>query len=176
MEIATDAATRWATIPVIERAAILQQAASLMEQQFSRLIGVLIREAGKTFSNAIAEVREAIDFLRYYAVQISDNFNNESYSPLGVVVCISPWNFPLAIFSGQIAAALASGNSVLAKPAEQTPIIAMLAVELLHQAGIPRDVLQLLLGSGEQVGSKLISDKRTDGVMFTGSTQVAKLI
>lgn len=176
LEIATDAATRWATIPVIERAAILQQAASLMEQQFSCLIGVLIREAGKTFSNAIAEVREAIDFLRYYAVQISDNFNNENYSPLGVVVCISPWNFPLAIFSGQIAAALASGNSVLAKPAEQTPIIAMLAVELLHQAGIPRDVLQLLPGSGEQVGSKLISDKRTDGVMFTGSTQVAKLI
>lgn len=176
LEVATNAATSWATLPVEQRAAILQQAASLMEQQFSRLIGVLIREAGKTYSNAIAEVREAIDFLRYYALQISENFNNETYSPLGVVVCISPWNFPLAIFSGQIAAALASGNCVLAKPAEQTPIIAMLGVELLHQAGIPRDVLQLLPGQGEQVGTKLISDQRTAGVLFTGSTCVAKLI
>lgn len=177
LKIATKAATSWATVPVEQRAVILQQAATLMEQQFSRLISVLIREAGKTYSNAIAEVREAIDFLRYYAEQIGENFNNnETYSPLGVVVCISPWNFPLAIFTGQIAAALASGNSVLAKPAEQTPIIAMLGVELLHQAGVPRDVLQLLPGKGEQVGSKLINDPRTAGVLFTGSTYVAKLI
>ncbi|MDT9587659.1 MAG: trifunctional transcriptional regulator/proline dehydrogenase/L-glutamate gamma-semialdehyde dehydrogenase [Candidatus Arsenophonus melophagi] len=174
--VATRAAASWAKIPVLERATILQQAATLIEQQIHRLVGVLIREAGKTYSNAIAEVREAIDFLRYYAQQISVTFINESYTTLGVIVCISPWNFPLAIFIGQIAAALASGNSVLAKPAEQTPIIAMLGVTLLHKAGIPRNVLQLLPGQGEKVGTQLISDQRTSGVLFTGSTSVAKLI
>lgn len=107
------------------------------------LMGVLVREAGKTYSNAIAEVREAIDFLYYYAAQVTHDFDNNTHRPLGPVVCISPWNFPLAIFSGQIAAALAAGNTVLAKPAEQTPLIASKAVELFHQAGIPRFALQL---------------------------------
>ena len=135
-EIASQVSANWATTPIAERTAILQQAAQLMENQIPSLMSVLIHEA--------------IDFLRYYAQQISENFNNGTYCPIGVVVCISPWNFPLAIFTGQIAAALATGNTVLAKPVEQTPIIAMLAVKLLHQAGIPRDVLQLLPGSGDK--------------------------
>ncbi|MBL0849310.1 MAG: trifunctional transcriptional regulator/proline dehydrogenase/L-glutamate gamma-semialdehyde dehydrogenase [Candidatus Liberibacter ctenarytainae] len=172
--VASQASNSWSSTSADERMAILQKAAELMEQKFYELIGVLVREAGKTYSNAISEVRETIDFLRYYAQQISDY--DSTYSPLGAVVCISPWNFPLAIFTGQIAAALAAGNTVLAKPAEQTPIIAMLAVQLLHQAGIPRDVLQLLPGRGDTVGIKLISDKQTNGVIFTGSTYVAKFI
>jgi RHH-type proline utilization regulon transcriptional repressor/proline dehydrogenase/delta 1-pyrroline-5-carboxylate dehydrogenase len=114
----------WFATPPQERAAILERAAVLMEDQMQTLIGILVREAGKTFSNAIAEVREAVDFLHYYAGQVRDDFDNETHRPLGPVVCISPWNFPLAIFTGQIAAALAAGNSVLAKPAEQTPLIA----------------------------------------------------
>ncbi|STV89757.1 PutA and PutP / proline dehydrogenase transcriptional repressor [Klebsiella pneumoniae] len=114
----------WFATPPQERAAILERAAVLMESQMPTLMGILVREAGKTFSNAIAEVREAVDFLHYYAGQVRDDFDNETHRPLGPVVCISPWNFPLAIFTGQIAAALAAGNSVLAKPAEQTPLIA----------------------------------------------------
>jgi len=111
-----------------------------------------VREAGKTCSNAIAEVREAVDFLRFYAAQVR-SWGQADYQALGPVVCISPWNFPLAIFSGQIAAALAAGNTVLAKPAEQTPLIAAAAVQALWQAGVPRDVLQLLPGTGETVGA-----------------------
>lgn len=118
----------WFATPPQERAAILERAAVLMEDQMQQLIGILVREAGKTFSNAIAEVREAVDFLHYYAGQVRDDFDNETHRPLGPVVCISPWNFPLAIFTGQIAAALAAGNSVLAKPAEQTPLIAARAL------------------------------------------------
>jgi RHH-type proline utilization regulon transcriptional repressor/proline dehydrogenase/delta 1-pyrroline-5-carboxylate dehydrogenase len=139
-------------------------------------MGVLVREAGKTYSNAIAEVREAIDFLYYYAAQVTHDFDNNTHRPLGPVVCISPWNFPLAIFSGQIAAALAAGNTVLAKPAEQTPLIASKAVELFHQAGIPRFALQLLPGQGETIGARLVADERVRGVMFTGSTDVAHIL
>ncbi len=166
----------WFATPPQERAAILERAATLMEGQMQTLIGILVREAGKTFSNAIAEVREAVDFLHYYAGQVRDDFDNETHRPLGPVVCISPWNFPLAIFSGQIAAALAAGNSVLAKPAEQTPLIAARAVAILHEAGVPRGALQLLPGSGETVGAQLTGDDRVRGVMFTGSTAVATLI
>jgi len=140
------------------------------------LIGILVREAGKTFSNAIAEVREAVDFLHYYAGQVRDDFDNETHRPLGPVVCISPWNFPLAIFTGQIAAALAAGNSVLAKPAEQTPLIAAQGINILLEAGVPAGVVQLLPGRGETVGAKLTSDNRVRGVMFTGSTEVASLL
>ncbi len=163
----------WFATPPQERAAILERAAVLMESQMPTLMGILVREAGKTFSNAIAEVREAVDFLHYYAGQVRDDFDNETHRPLGPVVCISPWNFPLAIFTGQIAAALAAGNSVLAKPAEQTPLIAAQGVAILLEAGVPPGVIQLLPGRGETVGAALTSDERVRGVMFTGSTEVA---
>ncbi len=166
----------WFATPPQERAAILQRAAAIMETRMQQLIGILVREAGKTFNNAIAEVREAVDFLRYYAGQIRDYFDNETFRPLGPVVCISPWNFPLAIFTGQIAAALAAGNSVIAKPAEQTPLIAAQGVDILLEAGVPAGVVQLLPGKGETVGMQLISDRRVHGVMFTGSTEVARLL
>jgi RHH-type proline utilization regulon transcriptional repressor/proline dehydrogenase/delta 1-pyrroline-5-carboxylate dehydrogenase len=166
----------WFATPPQERAAILERAAVLMEDQMQQLIGILVREAGKTFSNAIAEVREAVDFLHYYAGQVRDDFDNETHRPLGPVVCISPWNFPLAIFTGQIAAALAAGNSVLAKPAEQTPLIAAQGINILLEAGVPAGVVQLLPGRGETVGAKLTADNRVRGVMFTGSTEVATLL
>ncbi|MBD1549885.1 trifunctional transcriptional regulator/proline dehydrogenase/L-glutamate gamma-semialdehyde dehydrogenase [Pseudomonas typographi] len=166
----------WQATPPAERAAILDRAADLMEAQIQPLMGLLVREAGKTFANAIAEVREAVDFLRYYAAQVRDDFTNDSHRPLGPVVCISPWNFPLAIFSGQVAAALAAGNPVLAKPAEQTPLVAAQAVRILLEAGIPAGVLQLLPGRGETVGAALVGDERVKGVMFTGSTEVARLL
>lgn len=162
--------------PPSAKSIILDPNCELMEQQMGPLMGVLVREAGKTYSNAIAEVREAIDFLYYYAAQVTHDFDNNTHLPLGPVVCISPWNFPLAIFSGQIAAALAAGNTVLAKPAEQTPLIASKAVELFHQAGIPRFALQLLPGQGETIGARLVADERVRGVMFTGSTDVAHIL
>lgn len=139
------------------------------------LLGLIIREAGKSVSNAVAELREAVDFLRYYGAQVRDSFDDRTHVPLGPVVCISPWNFPLAIFTGQVAAALAAGNVVLAKPAEETPLIAAQAVGILHTAGVPADALQLLPGMGE-VGARLVADERTRGVLFTGSTEVARLI
>ncbi|WP_228075389.1 trifunctional transcriptional regulator/proline dehydrogenase/L-glutamate gamma-semialdehyde dehydrogenase [Providencia alcalifaciens] len=176
LNIATDAGAIWFATPPSERAAILLRAADIMEQQLQPLLDVLVREAGKTYTNAIAEVREAVDFLNYYATQVRENFDNNTHRPLGPVVCISPWNFPLAIFSGQIAAALAAGNTVLAKPAEQTPLIGAIAVSIMHQAGIPRDVLQFLPGKGETIGAKLVGDQRVRGVMFTGSTEVAGLL
>ena len=176
LEASQEASTIWFATPPQERAAILQRAAMLMEGQLQTLLGLLVREAGKTYANAIAEVREAVDFLTYYADQISQDFDNETHRPLGPIVCISPWNFPLAIFTGQVAAALAAGNTVLAKPAEQTPLIAYQAVKLLLEAGIPEGVLQFLPGDGEQVGARLVADKRTRGVMFTGSTAVATLL
>ncbi|EKM5720925.1 trifunctional transcriptional regulator/proline dehydrogenase/L-glutamate gamma-semialdehyde dehydrogenase [Enterobacter cloacae] len=176
LESAVNNAPIWFATPPQERAAILERAAVLMEDQMQSLIGILVREAGKTFSNAIAEVREAVDFLHYYAGQVRDDFDNETHRPLGPVVCISPWNFPLAIFTGQIAAALAAGNSVLAKPAEQTPLIAAQGINILLEAGVPAGVVQLLPGRGETVGAKLTADNRVRGVMFTGSTEVASLL
>ncbi|MFS2224852.1 trifunctional transcriptional regulator/proline dehydrogenase/L-glutamate gamma-semialdehyde dehydrogenase [Pantoea sp. B65] len=176
LDAAVNAGSIWFATPPQERAAILERAAMLMEGQMQQLMGILVREAGKTFSNAIAEVREAVDFLHYYAGQVRDDFDNETHRPLGPVVCISPWNFPLAIFTGQIAAALAAGNSVLAKPAEQTPLIAAQAVQILLDAGVPAGVLQLLPGRGETVGAQLTGDERVRGVMFTGSTAVATLL
>ncbi|MFM5586115.1 trifunctional transcriptional regulator/proline dehydrogenase/L-glutamate gamma-semialdehyde dehydrogenase [Aeromonas rivipollensis] len=166
----------WQSTPPAERAAVLERAADLMESELQPLMGLLVRESGKTFANAIAEVREAVDFLRYYAAQARNHFANESHRPLGPVVCISPWNFPLAIFSGQVCAALAAGNTVLAKPAEQTPLIAAQAVRILREAGVPAGAVQLLPGRGETVGAALIADERVRGVMFTGSTEVAGII
>ncbi|MET3393891.1 RHH-type proline utilization regulon transcriptional repressor/proline dehydrogenase/delta 1-pyrroline-5-carboxylate dehydrogenase [Variovorax sp. 1140] len=169
-------APAWAATPPSERAALLERAADILEQGMSRLLGLLTREAGKTYANAIAEVREAVDFLRYYAAQARSDFSNDTHRALGPMACISPWNFPLAIFTGQVAAALAAGNPVLAKPAEQTPLVAAEAVRVLWEAGIPRAAVQLLPGRGETVGAALVADARVQGVMFTGSTEVARIL
>ena len=163
----------WQSVPPTLRAAALQRGADLLEQRQLEFMALAIREAGKSLPNAIAEVREAIDFLRYYAAQVASGPNTQA---LGPVVCISPWNFPLAIFIGEVSAALAAGNVVLAKPAEQTPLIACRAVQLLHDAGVPRGALQFLPGQGDVVGARLTADHRVRGVIFTGSTEVAQLI
>ena len=173
---ASQAAPAWAATAPASRAALLDAAADALEADTERLLPLLVREAGKTCANALAEVREAVDFLRYYAAEVRRDFDNASHRPLGPVLCISPWNFPLAIFTGQVAAALAAGNVVLAKPAEQTPLIAAAAVLALHTAGVPRAALQLLPGRGETVGAALVGDARINGVLFTGSTAVARLI
>jgi RHH-type transcriptional regulator, proline utilization regulon repressor / proline dehydrogenase / delta 1-pyrroline-5-carboxylate dehydrogenase len=186
----------WRATPVATRAAMLREAADAMEAQLPRLCALLVKEAFKTWGDCVAEVREAVDFLRYYAHEaerimqpallpgregavtlgVTGESNELRLTPRGPWVCISPWNFPLAIFTGQVAAALATGNTVLAKPAEQTPAIAREAVQLLHQAGVPRDALQLLHGPGETLGAALVAEPRIAGVVFTGSTQVAKII
>lgn len=168
VEAALAGARRW-TASAAERAAVLNRAADLYEEEFGQIFAILCREAGKSLPDAVAELREAVDFLRYYAA------NAPTGEPVGVFTCISPWNFPLAIFTGQIAAALAAGNAVLAKPAEQTPVIAHLAVSLLHAAGVPAEVLHLLPGDG-RVGAAVTSDPRVGGVAFTGSTETAQAI
>jgi len=186
---AAEAAQReWDRKPAGERAQVLDRIADLLEEQSGPLMALVAREAGKTLDDGIAEVREAADFCRYYAWQAREHFaeplvltgptgehNQVSLQGRGVFVCISPWNFPLAIFTGQVAAALVAGNSVLAKPAEQTPLIATRAVELMYQAGVPRDVLQLLPGDGK-TGAALTQDPRIAGVAFTGSTETARII
>lgn len=169
------AAPAWQATAPAQRAACLLRAADLLEARMPVLLGLIVREAGKSFANAVAELREAVDFLRYYATQAIATLAPGNHRPLGPVACISPWNFPLAIFTGQVAAALAAGNSVLAKPAEETPLIAAQAVALLHQADIPDDVLQLLPGQGD-IGARLVADARIRAVVFTGSTDVARLI
>ncbi len=171
------------------RAALLERAANLYEQNRAKLLGLLIREAGKTLDNAVADLREAVDFLRYYAERARGEFsaptalpgptgerNEMSLHGRGVFACIAPWNFPLAIFTGQVAAALAAGNSVIAKPAEQTPLVAFEAVRLLHKAGIPGDVLQFLPGDGAAIGRVLLAERALSGVAFTGSNETAGVI
>lgn len=170
---ATAFAGEWQASANGERAAALVRVADLFEENMAELMALAVREAGKSLPNAIAEIREAVDFLRYYAAQAKDATAAQA---LGPVTCISPWNFPLAIFTGQVAAALAAGNVVLAKPAEQTPLIAHRAVQLFHEAGIPAAALQLLPGRGEVVGAALTGDARVKGVIFTGSTEVAQFI
>jgi RHH-type proline utilization regulon transcriptional repressor/proline dehydrogenase/delta 1-pyrroline-5-carboxylate dehydrogenase len=177
----------WNATPAARRAEALDRAGDLIERHRARLIALLQIEGGKTLDDAVAEVREAADFCRYYAVEARRALAPESlpgptgetnelrYRGRGVFVCISPWNFPLAIFTGQIAAALAAGNAVVAKPAEQTPLIAAEAVRLLHAAGVPQRALHLVPGDG-RVGAMLVSDPRVDGVAFTGSTEVAHAI
>ncbi|MGX5841981.1 bifunctional proline dehydrogenase/L-glutamate gamma-semialdehyde dehydrogenase PutA [Mesorhizobium sp. ArgA1] len=174
VRFAVEAQPAWAKRPVAERAAILNRAAELYEANAVEFFALATREAGKSLADGVAEVREAVDFLRYYAAEAADN--EAGTQARGAIVCISPWNFPLAIFTGQIAAALVTGNSVIAKPAEQTPLIAFRAVELLREAGVPEDVIQLLPGDGPSVGGPLTADPRIAGVCFTGSTEVAKLI
>ena len=183
------AAPGWDATPAIERASCLERAADLMEQNHADILALCVREAGKTLLDAVAELREAVDFCRYYAARAREDFaaplalpgptgerNQMSLHGRGVFLCISPWNFPLAIFTGQVTAALAAGNAVIAKPAEQTPLIAAFAVKLLHQAGVPGDVLHLLPGDGPTVAGPLVADSRIAGVAFTGSTDTAKLI
>ena len=178
----------WDATPAAARAAILEHAADLLEARMPQFMAMCTKEAGKTLADGVAEVREAVDFLRYYALQAREIFpqvalpgptgesNTLQLSGRGVFVCISPWNFPLAIFLGQVAAALAAGNSVIAKPAEQTNLIGHAAVQLLHEAGIPRDVLQYAPGDGATVGAALTADARVAGVCFTGSTDTARAI
>lgn len=160
---------------VEQRATMLENWANNLEAHTPLLMSLAVREAGKTLASAMGEIREAVDFCRFYAATIRTDLTNAAV-PIGPVLCISPWNFPLAIFVGQIAAALAAGNPVLAKPAEQTPLIAHAAVRLAHAAGIPRSALQLLPGPGETIGAALVAHAAIAGVMFTGSTEVARLI
>ena len=171
---AAAAAGQWAYIAAGERAAMLKRTADLMQARMMLLMGLVIREAGKSAANAVAEVREAIDFLRYYAGQARRTLG-PAQQPIGPVICISPWNFPLAIFTGQVAAALAAGNPVIAKPANTTPLIAAEAVRLFHQAGVPVAALQFLPAPADVAGSAVAADG-VAGVMFTGSTGVARTI
>jgi RHH-type proline utilization regulon transcriptional repressor/proline dehydrogenase/delta 1-pyrroline-5-carboxylate dehydrogenase len=189
VRVAREFQPAWDDTPAADRAAALERAADRFEEAMPELLALCAREAGKTVHDAVAEVREAVDFLRYYALHARREFgqvlelpgptgerNSLSLHGRGVFACISPWNFPLAIFTGQVGAALAAGNTVLAKPAEQTPLIAARAVALLHEAGIPRPALQLLPGDGASVGSRLTAHPQVDGVAFTGSTETARLI
>ena len=164
----------WAAMGGAKRAAILERVADLYEEHACEFFALAAREAGKIVLDCIAEVREAVDFLRYYAAE--ERAAKTDHTARGVIVCISPWNFPLAIFTGQISAALVTGNAVIAKPAEQTPLIAARAVELMREAGVPDGVIQLLPGDGPNVGGPLTADPRIAGVCFTGSTEVAKII
>jgi RHH-type proline utilization regulon transcriptional repressor/proline dehydrogenase/delta 1-pyrroline-5-carboxylate dehydrogenase len=179
----------WDRTAADERASILERAAELFEEHTAELLALCVKEAGKTIPDAIPELREAVDFLRYYAAQAREQFGEPLELPgptgerntlglrsRGVFVCISPWNFPLAIFTGQVAAALAAGNAVLAKPAEQTPLVAFRVVELLLEAGVPPSVLHFLPGDGAAIGGRAVSDPRVAGVAFTGSTETARLI
>lgn len=179
----------WSQTPVAERARCSLRLASLLEENMPQLLAMACLEAGKTWNDGVAEIREAIDFCRYYAVMAekmmltprhmkgyTGELNELSLHPRGIVLCISPWNFPLAIFTGQVVAALVTGNCVVAKPAEQTPLIAHFTVELMLKAGIPAGVVQLLPGSGAVIGAALVADKRVKAVIFTGSTQTAAVI
>jgi len=189
LQNATRAQSEWDRLPAAGRAKIIEHAADLLESRIAEFMALCTREAGKTLADGVAEVREAVDFCRYYAQQARAQLGQPMALPgptgesntlhlhgRGVFVCISPWNFPLAIFMGQVVAALAAGNAVIAKPAEQTNLIAYRAVQVLHEAGIPTDVLQLLPGDGATVGAALTRDPRVAGVAFTGSTEVARLI
>lgn len=189
VNIAWQAFPRWSETPVEERAAILERHADLMETHLAELMTLCSREGGKLLTDGVDEIREAVDFCRYYAARARELFaeptvlpgptgesNELMMSGKGVFAAISPWNFPVAIFTGQLVAAAVAGNTVLAKPAEQTSLIANRVIELLYEAGMPRDVVQLLPGDGPTVGSVLSSDPRITGVVFTGSTDTAQII
>lgn len=188
LAVAQAAFPAWEATPAATRAAALERAADLMQEGLPELVALIVREGGRIQVDAVSEVREAIDFCRYYAAQAREKFaapielpgptgesNSLSLHGRGVFVCISPWNFPLAIFVGQVAAALAAGNTVLAKPAEQTPLVAALAVRMLHNAGIPTNALAFLPGDG-RVGAAMVAGRECAGVAFTGSTEVARSI
>ncbi|MES2212674.1 MAG: bifunctional proline dehydrogenase/L-glutamate gamma-semialdehyde dehydrogenase PutA, partial [Pseudomonadota bacterium] len=188
VQAARQAQGAWMLKSVIERAACLDKLAELLEEHRPLLLSLLAREGGKTLADALSEVREAVDFCRYYAalarkqcvptplVGPTGETNHLTLLGRGVFVCISPWNFPLAIFTGQVVAALVTGNAVLAKPADQTPLIAAQVMHLIHEAGVPKDVAQLMPGSGSTVGQAMIAHPQIDGVMFTGSTAIANHI
>ena len=189
LDVATGAFPDWNRRDAAERAAMLERAADLFEARRAEIVGLCVREAGKSVPDAVSELREAVDFLRYYAQRARHDFGRGLVLPgptgesnelklrgRGLFVCISPWNFPLAIFTGQVAAALAAGNTVIAKPAEQTPLVAALAVDCLMEAGVPEEVLHFLPGDGAAVGGRLVADPRVTGVAFTGSTETARLI
>lgn len=188
MQTLHQAATAWERQPLAERAACLRRAADALEARLPEFVGLLAHEAGKTPADGVAEVREAVDFCRYYAQQAEHQLAEHTlpgptgehnllrWRGRGVFVCISPWNFPLAIFTGQVVAALVAGNAVAAKPAEQTPGVAQRMVALLHQAGVPTAALRLLPGPGDTVGAALVAHPLTAGVCFTGSTAVARQI
>ena len=189
IEVASAAQPEWDRVPAGTRARMLRDAADRLERETARFVAVCVAEAGKTVPDSIAEVREAVDFLRYYAARAEESFGKALPMPgptgesnrlglrgRGVFACISPWNFPLAIFTGQVTAALAAGNSVIAKPAEQTPLVAAEMVRLLHASGIPGDVLHFVPGRGSKIGPTLTGDPRIAGVAFTGSTETAQLI
>ena len=189
VDVAVAAQPAWDKTPAAERARILRKAADLFEEHHPELMALCVREAGKSIPDAVSEVREAVDFLRYYADRAEEDFGKPQRLPgptgesnelwlqgRGVFVCISPWNFPLAIFTGQVAAALAAGNAVLTKPAEQTSLIGAQAVRLMHQAGVPGAVLNFIPGRGSVVGQHAVADPRVAGVAFTGSTETAKVI
>jgi len=200
LKVSADSYQKWSKTDVAERAAMLRRAADALQEQLPHFCALLVKEAFKTWGDAVSEVREAVDFLRYYAAEAErimvpmampgHSYGKDVKVALGITgetnvlrltgrgpwVCISPWNFPLAIFMGQVAAALATGNTVLAKPAEQTPGVAQEAVRLLHAAGVPQGALQLLHGPGETVGAALVAAPGVAGVVFTGSTEVAKTI
>lgn len=189
IDTAVDGQLEWDATPASDRAALLDKAADLFEQNAAELLSLCVAEAGKTVPDAVSELREAVDFLRYYAAQARVHFgipvelpgptgerNTLGMRGRGVFVCISPWNFPLAIYTGQVAAALAAGNAVLAKPAEQTPLVAFRATELLLEAGMPPAVLHFLPGDGAAIGGKAVTDPRVAGAAFTGSTETARLI
>jgi RHH-type proline utilization regulon transcriptional repressor/proline dehydrogenase/delta 1-pyrroline-5-carboxylate dehydrogenase len=189
IDAAEDSYPQWEKTSAIERAGILDRAADLYETQRADLVGLCVREAGKTIKDAHDDVREAVDFLRYYAVQCRERFatpielpgpdgesNQLSLRGRGIFLCISPWNFPVAIFTGQIGAALAAGNSVIAKPAEQTSLVADRATQLLYEAGVPEGVISFLPGDGDSVGRIALADERVTGVAFTGSTDTAQII
>ncbi|UTA49027.1 bifunctional proline dehydrogenase/L-glutamate gamma-semialdehyde dehydrogenase PutA [Simiduia sp. 21SJ11W-1] len=189
LSAACSAQPKWNSLGGEHRALILNMVGELIEANYAELISLISREAGRTLNDGISEVREAIDFCHYYAASARQHFstpssltgptgevNELSLHGRGVFVCISPWNFPLAIFVGQVAAALVAGNAVIAKPAEQTPLVAAFTVALMHQAGVPKDVLHLLIGDGAAIGKHLLSDSRIGGVAFTGSTETARII
>ncbi|MBV1839548.1 bifunctional proline dehydrogenase/L-glutamate gamma-semialdehyde dehydrogenase PutA [Photobacterium ganghwense] len=189
ISVAEQAYPEWSTRPASERAVCIQRLADLLEDNLGELVALCHREAGKTIQDSIDEVREAVDFCRYYADQASVNFSQPkavtgfdgnvkqiSYQGRGVFTCISPWNFPLAIFLGQVSAALVAGNTVVAKPAEQTSLIAFRAIEMMLEAGVPAGAVQLVPGRGREVGAPLTSDVRIAGVAFTGSTETAQAI
>ena len=176
LDAASDAFESWSKTTVQERAQLLRATADILERHMDELIGICIKEAGKIAQDGIDEVREAVDFCRYYAARAEQLDPDQRLAPRGVILCISPWNFPLAIFLGQVAAAVVTGNTVMAKPAEQTSLIAKRALELMHAVGLPKDVVQLLIAKGPDVGDVLLPDTRVQGVMFTGSTATGTLI
>jgi RHH-type proline utilization regulon transcriptional repressor/proline dehydrogenase/delta 1-pyrroline-5-carboxylate dehydrogenase len=189
IDLAAAAQPEWDRVPAATRAQMLRDAADRIERDMARFVAICVAEAGKTVPDSISEVREAVDFLRYYAARAEEDFGKPKLLPgptgesnrlalrgRGVFACISPWNFPLAIFTGQVSAALAAGNSVIAKPAEQTPLVAAEIVRLLHASGIPGEVLHLVPGRGSKIGPTLTGDPRIAGVAFTGSTETARLI